>query len=73
MNNKVTQSIEVIGPQGQEFRVESYKLFGDHWLQTSRTIKGISQDFKTKRYTSKDEMFRHRALCHDYLKEKGIW
>ena len=64
MNNKVTQSIEVIGPQGQEFRVESYKLFGDY---------GISQDFKTKRYTSKDEMLRNRALCHDYLKENGIW
>ena len=71
--NKVTQSIEVVGPQGQDFRIETYKLFGDYFLETSQVINGIKQYSKTQRLSSKHEMFRNRLLCYDYLKDKGIW
>lgn len=72
-SNKVTQSIELVGPQGQDFRIDTYKLFGDYWIQSYVIIQGIKQDFKTQRYSSKNEMFKYRLLCHDYLKDKGIW
>lgn len=71
--NRVTNKIEVVGPKGQDFRVETFKLDGMYYLETSQVIKGIQQDFKSQKYYSKSDLFRYRNLALDYLKYNGLW
>jgi hypothetical protein len=72
-SDKVTMEVECIGPSGQDFRIETYKLDGVYYLQTSRVSKGIKQDYKTQWVNTKGELIKLRCLAYSYLYENGIW
>jgi hypothetical protein len=71
--NKIKLSIEVVGPLGQDFRIKTFKLDGVYYLETSQIINKNQGNYSSKCYTTKEELFKMRALCRDYLYDNGLW